>query len=350
MIFNFRYRYLFLLLLSVYTYLNTAFCRIYDYFHLDIAWYLAFAVIVVITFASWEINRLLYIHANKIFRPDESSIRSSIYFFLCGCIISCILTTGIDLIVGLFILRQPATSLVNPLKMTLTYTTLINLLFHLLHHVSFYQVAYQKQKTASEEAKKLQLQTELFAIKQQINPHFLFNNLNVLSGLVQQKSNDAESFINAFSQTYRYILSSHNKELITLGDELDCLQPYIFLLQQRFPHSIVFNITVEDKFRRRFIIPVALQMLVENAVKHNSVSSKKPLKINIDTDSKGNLNVTNNLQQRKDENLNSNKGLQNIQKRYQLTAGLNIHIDKTESHFTVSLPLIQINTYAGSYS
>lgn len=345
MLFNHRYRYLFVAALAIYAFLNTVICRVYFYFHLLIPLYDAFIVILLLTAGIWEANRLIYPLINKWVPASRDIIKHTILFFICGFAAGALLTVLVDVFFGFVVLKQDAASIVNPLKMTLTYTGLVNLLYHLLNTIFVYQQEYRKKIIESEGLKRMHAQAELFAIRQQINPHFLFNNLNVLSGLVMQKSNDANKFIEAFSQVYMHILNNHNKELIELRKELDFLEPYLFLLTQRFPDALQLEVNVGEKYKHTFIIPVALQMLVENAIKHNILSDKKPLRLSIFTDENGTLTVMNNYQPKFTKEHSTHSGLHNIQKRYELATGKQITILQEEKRFSVTLPLIEINTY-----
>ncbi len=344
MLFNHKYRYLFVLLLATYTYINTAICRIYEYFHLGVTWYEAYIVILLITLFTWESNRLLYPFINKWMFSSQHIIKHAVVFCIAGFFLSAMTTILTDFVFGIFILRQPMASIANPLKMTLTYIGLINLLFHLLNTIFLYQQEYRKQITESETLKRMHAQAELLAVRQQINPHFLFNNLNVLSGLVLQKKEEANHFIEAFSQVYMHILATHTKEFILLREELKFLQPYTYLLQQRFPDALQIDADIPEEYKQRYIIPVALQMLMENAIKHNVFSVKKPLLIRlfIDDDS---LVIENTWQPKMISQSSTKTGLQNIEKRYELATGKKIAVHKSEKVFSISLPLIEINAY-----
>ena len=347
MFFNHKYRYLFIALLAMYTLINTVLCQVYMYFQIDISWYHAFFIILLITASVWELNRLLNPVFLKFFPGPQLIIRRTVFFFLAGLIAGYAATIAVDLFFSEVVLHQLSPSIMNPLKLTLIYTSLINLLFHLLNLVYVYQNEYRNKAVEAESLKRMHAQAELQAIKQQINPHFLFNNLNVLSGLVMQQSNDANHFIEAFSKVYMHVLNNHNKEMIELKSELSFLEPYTFLLKQRFADSLQLEIEVPEKYHDHLIIPVALQMLVENAIKHNILSRKKPLHIKIYANGNNTISVINNLQPRiNTEIASSHIGLNNIRKRYELTVGKEIDIVKDEQVFSVSLPLIQINTYA----
>ena len=181
---------------------------------------------------------------------------------------------------------------------------------------------------------------ELQLVKSQINPHFLFNNLNVLSALVMKNNAEANRFIEAFSKVYRYILANHDKEMVPLKTELDYLQPYIFLLEKRFGEGLTITIHVPPTYREYFIIPAALQMLIENAIKHNIVSKNKPLHINIYSNDDENIIVTNNLQEKQLVEKSTEFGLQNIVKRYELVTYKKVKIEKAKDNFTVEIPLL----------
>ncbi|CAN5721765.1 histidine kinase [soil metagenome] len=345
MFFSHRYRYLFILLLAAYTCINTELCQVYTYFQINITWYYSFGIILLITFFTWEANRLLSPLFEKWLPGNARIIRRSILFFFSGLSFAYLSTIAVDLFFAKVVLHETQDSILNPLKLTLIYTSLTNLLFHLMNLVVVYQQEFKTKELETEELKRMHAQAELSAIKQQINPHFLFNNLNVLSGLVMQQSAQANHFIEAFSKVYMHILNNHNKELIELDKELNFLQPYFFLLKQRFPDAIDLHIDVPEQYRNHYIIPVALQMLVENAIKHNVLSKKKPLYIKIYANGNQTISVINKLQLKKDTGPTSNIGLNNIRKRYELITGKEITIENNEATFSVTLPIIEINTH-----
>lgn len=189
----------------------------------------------------------------------------------------------------------------------------------------------EKHKTESANA---QLQN----LKNQLNPHFLFNNLSVLSSLVYQNQDKAVDFINELSKVYRYILDNKNTELVTLQQELDFLGHYIYLLKIRFGENIIFNIQIEET-QNSFLPPMCLQMLVENTIQHNETSQAKSLEVNIYTE-KNRLFITNPIQPRSDKTESSHIGLKNIQIRYSFFTEEKVEINKNDSLFSVSLPLI----------
>ena len=183
------------------------------------------------------------------------------------------------------------------------------------------------------------VQAQLQNLKNQINPHFLFNNLSVLSSLVYKDQDKAVDFINQLSKVYRYLLDNRNNELITVDDELTFVKSYNYLLQIRFDKNIFFNMDVDDKHLTKFIPPMSLQMLIENAIKHNEISNEQPLTITVTT-SEDYLVISNNLQLRINQEPSSKTGLQNIKDRYKHFTNKEIEIIETINSFTVKIPVL----------
>jgi phage-related protein len=209
----------------------------------------------------------------------------------------------------------------------------------------------------SEQLKHEQLQTQLDSLKNQVNPHFLFNSLNSLSSLIETDDKKAIAFINELARVYRYLLQSNEQELTTLRNELNFIQAYFFLLKTRFEQGIHLNINISERLREMQIPPLTLQLLVENAVKHNIISSAKPLTIRIFEDSgmpsqqpkrsitEGGyfLIITNNLQKKNCRVESNRMGLQNIFTKYKLLGQPDVEINQNTEAFTVRIPLIQTN-------
>ena len=337
--FTSRYRYFFIVLLGGYSYINSLFSEVYKYYNINAPWYELLLVFLLITFFVWDGNRII-LQLAKNFFTKQSPVKFLIIFFLTGILISSVLSVLTVLFINAAFSKISFHELKMPLKLAFTYGTRINLFLHILNAVLFYIDQYKNKQLEAEELKRISSQAQLEAIKNQVNPHFLFNNLNVLSALIIQESPDANKFIEEFSKVYRYVLESGHQELISLQSELGYINPYIFLLQKRFPESIFINVNIPEKFLCYDIVPVALQMLVENAIKHNIASRQKPLQINLSVNNNM-LVVTNNLQARPAADFSTHIGLENISKRYEIVTGKKIEIEKTSEYFMVSLPLIQ---------
>jgi len=341
--FTHRYRYLFALLLSVYTYLNTEFCQVYDYFNIRIEWYVAFGTILAITFLTLESNRLIEPLLRRKIPPEDYKTRFPVGFFLAGSVLSTLVAMAVVLFVGMALHSFSLAENFTPMKLNLMYAWLVNLLFHLINTIIFYFKEYRSSRLEAEELKSAQALAELQLIKSQVNPHFLFNNLNVLSALVMQNHSEANRFIEEFSKVYRYILHNHENELVPLKTELHYINPYIFLLQKRFGDGLQVSIDIPETYSDRLIIPAALQMLIENAIKHNVVSRSRPLQISLHANGNNSIVITNNLQVKQSTEPSTGIGLRNIMKRYELVSDREVGIMKNESGFTVTLPLINPN-------
>ena len=340
--FTHRYRYLFAFLLSLYTYINTEICKVYYYFNIRISWYAAFASIVLITFLILEGNSYLEKIVRKKIPPEINNKKFPIYFFIAGTVLSSFLTVLVVWFMGMVLHSFSIVESFTPLKLNLMYGSLVNLLFHLINTIIFYFKEYKITSLQAEQLKSITTEAELQLIKSQVNPHFLFNNLNVLSALILKDNKEANKFIEAFSTVYRYILSNHDKEVVALKTELDFIKPYIFLLEKRFADGLVITIHVDENNMQQYIIPASLQMLIENAIKHNVVSRNKPLVIDVFVDENNTIIVKNNIQEKQTKELSTGIGLQNIIKRYKLVTNKEVKVNSNKVNFAVSLPLIAI--------
>jgi sensor histidine kinase YesM len=216
---------------------------------------------------------------------------------------------------------------------------------------SIYYLQHWKQSVREKDAlEKRNLQSQLQSLKNQVSPHFLFNSLNSLSGLVEEDPKRALRFIEELSGIYRYLLQSNEKQLISLERELAFIDAYFYLLQTRFEGGLSLSKEIAPGLSEYLLPPLTLQILVENAVKHNMISESMPLHITIYTDEGGNLIVLNNLQKRKASLPSNRMGLVNISAKYGLLNQPDIVINQTPTHFQVIVPLISNKDHEYSYS
>ena len=197
-----------------------------------------------------------------------------------------------------------------------------------------------KANTQLLKLQKENLQSQFDVLKQQVNPHFLFNSLNVLTSLIRLEPELAEKFTEHLAKVYRYVLENKDNELVNLSTEISFLDAYIFLINIRFMDKVVVNIRIPDDKKNHRIIPLAMQLLIENAIKHNSMSKKSPLVIDIFIDENNQLNVVNNLQEREAHMTSTGVGLKNIQNRYRLLNNTIPVFEKSETYFTARIPLV----------
>ena len=192
----------------------------------------------------------------------------------------------------------------------------------------------------SETLQKEKVESQLEALRNQANPHFLFNSLNVLSSLVHADPDKAEEFINKFASVYRYVLNIQDKNLVTLKEELDFLNSYLYLQKIRFREGLEIEINLNKELEEHYVLPFSLQFMVENAIKHNIVSKDLPLKVNIYfKDDK--ICVTNNIQLRNNEDETTGMGLKNLQQRYFLLANVMPEYEQKNEEFVVCIPLLK---------
>ena len=177
------------------------------------------------------------------------------------------------------------------------------------------------------------------ALKNQLDPHFLFNSLNVLTSLIDEDPRQAQRFTTSLSKVYRYVLEQKNKELVPIDEEYAFARTYVELLKMRFEDSITFDIPEKAIDPEGRIVPLSLQLLLENAVKHNVVTPARPLRISVQ-EADGFLLVTNNLQEKQVVKKSSGVGLQNIQQRYALLTERRLHIGKSDTEFRVAIPVL----------
>lgn len=183
------------------------------------------------------------------------------------------------------------------------------------------------------------LKMQYAQLKSQINPHFLFNSLNILTSLIHKNSEQAVHYTQKLSQIYRYVLTQDTKELTYIADELEFIETYVEVLRIRYGDVILCNIDVSNTDSELFIPPMSLQLLVENAVKHNSLTVKNPLIIDIKVQEE-NLVVSNNIIPRTRVEDSTGIGLKNLEQKYKIISERSIKIDKTNSEFKVILPVL----------
>ncbi|MEC3875329.1 sensor histidine kinase [Chryseobacterium salviniae] len=201
------------------------------------------------------------------------------------------------------------------------------------------EIAAEYQISAAKN-KQIAAETELHALRLQLDPHFVFNNLSVLSELILKDQQLGFEYTENFAKVYRYLLINSKKQLISLRDELRFLQSYLFLLKHRIGNGVIFEIQVDAKNLDLKLAPLTLQLLVENAIKHNRIAKENPLIIKISVNESAELTVENNILPLLKKPHSSQIGLENITARLALLSKGKPEIKKSETAFTVKIPLI----------
>ena len=177
------------------------------------------------------------------------------------------------------------------------------------------------------------------SLKNQLDPHFLFNSLNVLSSLIDENPDQAQHFTASMSKIYRYVLEQKDKELVTVEEELSFARTYCDLLKTRFEDSVNFEFNVSESDLKYYVVPLSLQLLLENCIKHNFATAQKPLTMKIYSE-QGFLLIENNLQAREQMKESAGIGLANIVQRYSLLTKQNVFIEKSDDFFRVKIPIL----------
>ncbi|WP_420316296.1 sensor histidine kinase [Ekhidna sp.] len=201
---------------------------------------------------------------------------------------------------------------------------------------------WKEQFRLYEQLKNQQIRTQYEVLQNQMSPHFLFNSLNTLTTIIPEDPDVAVKFTEKLSQVYRYILQNKDRELVSLKEEMDFVESYLFLLLMRYPNNLSFQFNIDKQYLMLTIPPLTLQMLVENAIKHNVVSKAKPLHIEIYIENGKSVVVKNNLQPKESLEKSTKTGLENIRKRYSILGDREIDVITSTSNYMVAVPLIEL--------
>lgn len=216
---------------------------------------------------------------------------------------------------------------------------IITLVISLFFHAVFFYKMLQEKRVTEQKIIAGTASAKFESLKNQIDPHFLFNSLNVLTSLIDENPDNAQKFTTSLSKIYRYVLEQKDKELVSVEEELAFAVTYMNLLKMRFENSIFYEVPVKLENPNAKVVPLSLQLLLENTVKHNVVSENKPLIIRIYTEN-GNLVVENNHQKKEVLQSRRGVGLKNIVDRYSLVTSRHVSIEENKEFFKVRLPLL----------
>lgn len=217
---------------------------------------------------------------------------------------------------------------------------IIDIMILAIYEAIYYNVRLKKSIREEEQTKQVMIQAQLDTLRNQAQPHFLFNSLNTLRDIIDQDSkHDAKAFVDNLSKVYRFILESGSTNLISLREELKFAKAYMHIQSERFGDNLSVDWQIPENQLSAMIVPMSLQLLIENAIKHNVISKAKPL--NIAIEAKDDVLVVSNPIQPKSTQIPSTKiGLKNIEKRYQLISKIKPEIYTDNDYFTVELPLL----------
>jgi two-component system LytT family sensor kinase len=218
-------------------------------------------------------------------------------------------------------------------------TILCTMLVMTTYESVYFMSELKKSVEEKEMLKRESLQAQVNALKIQVNPHFLFNTLNTLAAVIPENPLQAVDFVQQLSKVYRHILEVRDEPSILLKEELEVLEAYAFLLKTRHGDNLAIRIRVGEEKMGQRIVPLSLQILMENAIKHNIVSAARPLRIDIYAE-EGSLLMTNNLQRKQQPIESTGIGLDNIRNRYRLLGARQVEVEEGAEHFIVRIPLL----------
>ena len=288
------------------------------------------------TLLLWEGNRFIFVQSRRFF-PQFSQTKQRLVYQTIASLFYTFLTT---IFVDYFFCNQllgweeRAPFLIG-FRISLIPTMVVTLIYE---SVFFFQ-AWKQNVQKTESLARENVQSQLEALKNQLDPHFLFNSLKTLASLIDDENSPAQKYLDQLSDVYRYVLVSRDKSTVTLEEEMEFLNAYIYLNKTRFRENLQVESQVDVSAYQQHVAPLSLQMLVENAIKHNIVSKENPLKISI-LQENNYLSIANNLQEKKTFEKSTKVGLENIINRYRLLTDLRVEVHKNELNFTVRIPLL----------
>lgn len=292
----------------------------------------------------WESIRMVIIYFRKKYPGIEYSKKRIIKMLVYCTLLTIIIRTIIIVLYN----KTQFWGYAFPLEGYL-YNVFVAVLYVLIVGSIYEGIYYfNSWKAAAVEAEALRnenLQTQLDSLKAQINPHFLFNSLSSLNSLIAEEPRKAEKFVTELSSVYRYLLQSNEKELTTLEKELEFITAYVHLLKTRFQEGFEVEVNITPSEMHYLLPPLTLQLLIENAIKHNIILPDKPLLVHIYLED-GKLIAKNNLQKKNVQKLSNKMGLKNISAKYKLMKLQDILIEQTAEYFIVAVPLIKTEDYA----
>lgn len=220
-------------------------------------------------------------------------------------------------------------------------SSIIIIMITSLYESSYLNNRLHKSIIERQELERQNIQSQLEGLRNKVNPHFLFNSLNTLCSIIPESPERGEYFVRQLSKVYRYILEIRDKKLISLKEELAYLDAYTFLISERFGDNIKINIDIDEKYYTMNMVPLSLQLLFENAIKHNIISKEKPLQVDVFIDEDEKLVVKNNLQKKRLVSSSTKFGLESIKERYKFFTDKTVEVISTTQNFIVLIPLVQ---------
>ncbi len=297
---------------------------------------LANCYFVFVSFCIWSGSQWIHRKLRPLFKINQSPFIK----ILSLCMISAPYGASIGVMLNMIWLRfsREIFRWDNIFKFVL-FISLAVVVFTLVYEILFLSKERELDTKIVDQLDRERTQAELTNLKNELDPHFIFNSLNTLSHLITANPGKAHLFNNRLASVYKYFLINRERELISLQDELEFIQNYMFLLQIRHDEKLSLQTDLKENADKIMILPCALQVLVENAIKHNEFTEEKPLLICISMNGQF-LKVSNNTKPKLINVSSTGIGLKNLSSRYRLVCHKDILVEITNDHFVVKLPLI----------
>ncbi len=302
---------------------------------------LSWSVSLFFTICNWLIIRSILIGLRKRF-PDFKDDKKRVIIFLLSIISTVVFVDFFGGKLLMFIINSLGANASHSQQLkVLIPVTIITIMIMAIYEAIYYYIRLKKSIREEEQTKQIMIQAQLDTLRNQAQPHFLFNSLNTLRDIIDEEAKeDAKKFVDKLSDVYRFILESGNSNVIVLQKEVKFVKSYIHIQLERFGDNLKVDWNVSDDSLGLLIVPMSLQLLIENAIKHNVVSRAKPLLIKVETTDKG-LVVSNKIQPKSTKVPSTKIGLKNIAKRYALICNQPLDIKDNNEYFTVTIPLLK---------
>jgi hypothetical protein len=285
-------------------------------------------------------NAVIFIKLDDIYQTDRFSRNRIVIGFALSFIVSVIVIFLLRIVEDVVIEGNSIQQfLANEKPSNYIISIIITFVVTLAIHAIYFYKAYQENKVKEQKIIAGTASAQFESLKNQIDPHFLFNSLNVLSSLIEENPESAQKFTTSLSKVYRYVLEQKDKELVSVAEELKFAKTYMNLLKMRFENSITFEIPEGFDNEEAKVVPLSLQLLLENCIKHNVASETKPLHVKISIEN-NQLVVTNNLQKKEVLSDRKGVGLQNIVNRYAILTKRTVLVEENEQEFKIFLPIL----------
>jgi len=301
-------------------------CSLISVFYVTIYW-LFFRWIII------NLRKIFPLHRDILKRLGIQVLIVTVAYFLLKIVLHAVIDESIH---DAFHVNKP-----HDFTMGIASLVVTSMVLAVYESIFFYN-QLQNSILERERLERANIHSQLEGLKNQVNPHFLFNSLNTLATIIPEDPEQSVRFVQKLAEVYRYILEMRDKKIIPLSEELAFLNSYVFLLKERFEENLEIVIEIPEANENDQIIPLSLQILIENAIKHNIISTHRPLKIRLFIENGNRLVVRNNLQRKNQAIQSTGFGLKNIKNRYAFFSERLVEVIVSTNAFIVSLPLLKV--------